>query len=194
MLLESNVQFVIDKSRLFYRKIFSHRRISTSSSNLFLIVARLVSVNFSLVTRIIYRFLLWSIRANLMLDNFHICYSTRYIDESFDITRRIFSRSLMIIHHHSKFSLKITHRHSTHSSRSLIDSWSIRHDRSSTLLTSARYQLKLWKINSSKLAQIFKKKILSRFQIRDLLVRFVSTSYESRHSNIFRLRRSIYTL
>ena len=34
---------------------------------------------------------------------------------------------------------------------------------------------------------------VSRFQTRDLLVRFVSTRYESRHWSILRLRLSIYT-
>ena len=90
------------------------------------------------------------------------------------------SRSLIVIrrsrHDYSSFFekfLTIVHRHSTHSSRSFIISWSIRHDRLlsfetfiydySILFTSARHQLKLWKINSSKLAQIFRERILSRF-------------------------------
>ena len=135
------------------------------SSNFFLVVIRFASISFTLVIRIIYRFLSWSIRANLIFCNFHTCYSTRYIDESFDITRRILSRSLTIIHHHSRLSLTIAHRHSTHSSRSFIVSRSIRHDRSSTLFISARHQLKLWKINSSKLAKILKEKYCHDFKL-----------------------------
>ena len=71
-----------------------------------------------------------------MFDNFHTCYSTRYIDESLDITRNTRSSFLdvfvTIIHHSSKFSLTIAHRHSTHFSRSFIASRSIRHDCSSS--------------------------------------------------------------
>ena len=130
-------------------------------------------------------------------------------------TRRDHSSILRSISHDRSSSLEafvtITHHHSKHSSRSLIITRRTRHDYSSlfeafitiahrhsryysTLFTSVRHQLKLWRIDSSKLAQIFKRKVLSRFQIKDLFVRFVSTRYESRHSNILRLRFSIYIL
>ena len=162
MLLESNVNFIVDRFRLFHEIIFFHRRISISSSNCLLVVARSISIYFTLTIRIVYRYLSWSIRVDFMFENFHIWYSTRFIDWSFDITRRTRSRFSTITYHHSKFSFTIAHRHSTLSSRLFIASRNISHDRSlsfetfiydySTLFTSARYQLKLWKMNLSKLA------------------------------------------
>ena len=108
-----------------------HRRILFSSSH-----ESLASISHLLLEQFI-DFYRWSIRANLMFDNFHICYSTRYIDESFDISRNTRSSLLdafaTITHHHSRFSLMIAHRHSTLSSRSLIDFRNISHDRSSSL-------------------------------------------------------------
>ena len=153
--------------------------------------------------------------SHLLLDTLHRRVTRHHSQHSLIASRRVrhdYSSSLEIFTHDRSSSLDAsldalvttTHRHSTHSSSSLIVSRSIRHDRLSsletfiydysTLSTSARHRLKLWRINSSKLAQVFRREILSRFQTRDLLVRLVSTRYESRHSSILRLRRSIYTL
>ena len=102
--------------------------VDVTSSNFSLVVARLASVNFTLVSRTIYRFLSWSIRADLMFFKFHICYSTRYIDESLDITRDTRSSFLEAIS-------TIIYRHSTLSSRLLIVSRSNLDDHSSSLET-----------------------------------------------------------
>ena len=164
-----------------------------------------------------------------MFLNFHTCYSTRYIDESLDITRDIRSSLLdafvTITHYHSRFSLMIAHRHSTFSSRSFIAFRNIFYDRSSlfeafvtivhrrstylsrSLIVTREFHSRSLDVISDRSASIevvknrliearanFRKKILSRFQTKDLLVRSVSTRYESRHSSIFRLRLSIYIL
>ena len=132
MLLESNVEIVVDKFRLFRENILFRRRIFMSSSNSSLVVARLASVNFTLVTRTIYRFLLWSIRADLMICNFHICYSTRTSTSHSTSLDASFSRSFTINHRHSTHSSRSFINSSKHFSRSLIVIRSTRHDRSSS--------------------------------------------------------------
>ena len=116
-------------------------------------------------------------RALVTIAHRHSTYSSRSFIASRSI-RRDHSSSLEIFTHDHSSSfdafLTITHCHSTHSSRSLIASRSIRHDRSlsfetfiydySMLSTSARHQLKLWRINSSKFAQILKRKYCHDFK------------------------------
>ena len=119
------------KTLLFLDEFSCRRRIFLSSSH-----ESLASISHLLLEQFI-DFYRWSIRANLMFDNFHICYSTRYIDESLDITRNTRSSLsdafVTIIHHFSRFSLMIVHCHSTLSSRLLIARRSILHDRLSSL-------------------------------------------------------------
>ena len=138
-----------------------------------------------------------------MFDNFHICYSTRHIDESLDITRNIRSSFF------DAFAT-LAHRYSTHSSRSFIASRSIRHDCSSSfdvlitithrlskhssrsLIVTRDFHLRILDVIYERSTSIevvrdkliearanLRKEILSRFRIKDLLVRLVSTRYES---------------
>ena len=120
-----------------------------------LVVARLASVNFTLATRIIYRFLSRSIRADLMFLNFHTCYSTRYIDESLDITRDTRSSSLDAL-------VTIAHRRSTYSSRSFIVTREF-HSRSFNVISDRSASTKVVKNKLIEAREDFKRKILSRF-------------------------------
>ena len=107
------------------------------------------------------------------------------LEASLTITHRRskhFSRSLIVarrIRHDCSSSLDalvtIAHCFSTYSSRLLIVFRRIRHDRSSslesftrdrsTLSAIAQHQLKLWRINSSKLAKILRRKYCHDFKL-----------------------------
>ena len=211
-------KFVVVKTRIFHENILFHRRIFISSSNFFLIVASLVSVNFTFIIRTIYRFLSWSIRVNLMLITFtfiirHVIlidYSTSfaifvhrfstYSSRSFIITRDFHSWSLIVIrrsrHDHLSIfetSFTIAHCHSTYSSKSLIVTREF-FSRSFDVINDRSILIEVAKNKFIEAREDFKKKVLSRFQTKDLFVRFVSTRYESRHSNTLRLSFSIYIL
>ena len=106
--------------------------------------------------------------------------------------------SLLEIFTHDRSSsldvlVTIAHRRSTHLSRSLTITREF-HSRSLDVISDRSTSIEVVKNKLIETREDFKKKILSRFQTRDLLVRFVSTRYESRHSSILRLRLSIYTL
>ena len=98
-----------------------------------------------------------------------------------------------IAHRHSRFSFTIAHRRSTHSSRSLTITREF-HSRSLDVISDRSASTEVVKNKLIEAREVFKKRVLSRFQTKDLLVRFVSTRYESRHSSILRLRLNIYTL
>ena len=113
---------------------------------------------------------------------------SRHFSRSFNLARRI--------RHDRSSSLDalvtIIHRRSTHSSRSFIVIREF-HSRSFDVISDRSTSIEVVKNKFIEAREDFKKKILSRFQTKDLLVRIVSTRYESRHSSILRLRRSIYT-
>ena len=116
------------------------------------------------------------------------------------ITRDFHSWSLIVTRRsrHDRSSqldaiVTITHRRSTHSSRSLTITREF-HSRSLDVISDRSASIEVVKNKLIEARADFRKRVLSRFQTRDLLVRSVSTRYESRHSNILRLRRSIYIL
>ena len=116
------------------------------------------------------------------------------------ITRDFHSWSLIVTRRsrHDRSSqldaiVTITHRRSTHSSRSLTITREF-HSRSLDVISDRSTSIEVVKNRLIEAREDFKKRVLSRFQTRDLLVRFVSTRYESRHSSILRLRLNIYIL
>ena len=113
---------------------------------------------------------------------------------------KYFSRSLIAfrsISHDRSSSLDvfvtIVYRRSMHSSRSLIVFREF-HSRSFDVVNHRSTSIEIVKNKFIEAREDFKRKVLSRFQTKDLFVRFVSTRYESWHSNILRLRFSIYIL
>ena len=87
----------------------------------------------------------------------------------------------------------IAHRRSTHSSWSFTITREF-HSQSLDVINDRSALIEVVKNKLIEAREDFKKKILSRFQTKDLLVRFVSTRYKSRHSSILRFRFSIYIL
>ena len=115
--------------------------------------------------------------------------SSRHLSRSLNLARRT--------RHDRSSSLDalvtITHRRSTHSSRSFIVIREF-HSRSLDVISDRSASIEVMKNKLIEAREDFKRRILSRFQIKDLFVRFVSTRYEFRYSSILRLCRSIYIL
>ena len=162
---------------------------------------------------LVHRFSTYSSRSLIITRDFHswsfiVIWRFRHdysslLEVFLTITHRFSKHSLRSListrrtHHDRSSSLDalviIVHRRSTHSSRSLIVTREF-YSRSLDVINDRSTLIEVVKNKLIEAREDFKRKILSRFQIKDLLVRSVSTRCESRHSNILRLRLSIYTL